>query len=329
MMARVLHIADTSGRVALHRGRQGGLIAALMSLLLIAFPASAFSQQHFDSPEQAVKALVAAAKANDRREVVKILGSEGRDIASSGDEVADDNARLKFVEAYDAESGIVTEGDKATLEIGHVKWPFPIPLVRQNGKWLFDAVAGRQEILARRIGRNERGAIQACLAYVDAQNEYARMNVQQSAVPVYAQRIISRPGKKDGLYWPAKQSEASSPLGELVANATSEGYRQGQRRTPYLGYYYKILKAQGTAAQGGVYDYVVRGKMIGGFALVAYPARYRNSGVMTFIVNHDGVVYQKDLGRDTTKLAARIQTFNPDESWTKVSSESLVSDQVK
>jgi hypothetical protein len=204
------------------------------------------------------------------------------------------------------------------LVIGEEDFPFPIPLVRRGVLWQFDTAAGRREVLYRRIGRNELAAIQACLAYVDAQNEYAEKDRTGTGVGTYAQRIASQPGKKDGLYWPAAQGNDESPLGELVAQATTVGYRIGGGRAPFHGYYFKILTRQGTAAPGGALNYIVRGKMIGGFALVAYPAVYRNSGVMTFIVNHNGVVFQKDLGRHTTRLAERMTSFNPDHSWSKV-----------
>jgi len=206
--------------------------------------------------------------------------------------------------------------DKAVLIIGHEDWPFPIPLVRKDGTWRFDTSAGREEVLYRRIGRNELSAIQACLAYVDAQQEYAERGIAGNGV--YAQRIVSGPGKKDGLYWPAQPSEDDSPLGEFAASAAAEGYRVGQQRAPYHGYYYKVLTRQGPNAAGGALDYIVRGRMIGGFALVAYPAEYRNSGVMTFLVNHRGDVYEKDLGSNTTRIAAGITAFNPDNTWRRV-----------
>jgi len=202
--------------------------------------------------------------------------------------------------------------------IGQEDFPVPIPLVRTEDAWHFDTASGREEILARRIGKNELDAIQSSLAYVDAQNEYAEKDRTGAGANIYAKRIVSRPGKKDGLYWPAAQGEEPSPLGELVAQATARGYRVGGGRTPYNGYYFKVLTKQGAAAPGGEMEYIVHGKMIGGFALVAYPAEYRNSGVMTFIVNHAGIVYQKDLGPATDKLAARMSAFNPDKSWQKV-----------
>jgi Protein of unknown function (DUF2950) len=248
-----------------------------------------------------------------------VLGPDGQDIVSSGDEVADAATRQKFVAAYDAKHQIAMEGDnKAMLVIGQEDFPLPIPLVRKDGLWRFDTAAGREEILFRRVGRDELDAIQSCLAYVDAQNEYAERDRTGAGANTYAQRIISEPGKKDGLYWPTSQGEDASPLGELIAEATAQGYRPGGGRTPFHGYYFKILTKQGPAAPGGELDYIVRGKMIGGFALVAYPAEYRNSGVMTFIVNHTGDVFQKDLGPDTAKFAERITAFNPDRTWKKV-----------
>jgi hypothetical protein len=212
------------------------------------------------------------------------------------------------------------EGDnKAIMVVGQEDYPFPIPLMRKNGMWRFDTAAGREEILSRRIGRNELDAIQASLAYVDAQNEYAEKDRTGAGMNTYAQRIVSQPGKKDGLYWPSPQGGEESPLGELFAQATSQGYQAGGSPTPYHGYYFKVLTRQGPAASGGELDYVVQGKMIGGFALVAYPAEYRNSGVMTFIVNHAGTVYQKDLGPRTASLAEGMKSFNPDRTWQKVS----------
>jgi hypothetical protein len=184
--------------------------------------------------------------------------------------------------------------------------------------WRFDTAAGREEILARRVGKNELDAIQASLAYVDAQNEYADKDRTGAGKGIYAQHFVSSPGKKDGLYWPDTQGNDASPLGEFFAEAAKQGYRVGGGRTPYHGYYYKILAKQGAAAPDGELDYVVRGKMIGGFALVAYPAEYKNSGVMTFIVNHNGQVYQKDLGPHTARLAQRMTSFNPDNTWKKV-----------
>ncbi|MGA9195243.1 MAG: DUF2950 domain-containing protein [Pseudolabrys sp.] len=280
----------------------------------------ASAQQAFKTPDEAASALVSAAKTNDMKAFATVLGPDGDDIVSSGDVVADAATRQKFVAAYDAKHQMTMEGDnKAILIIGQEDFPLPIPLVRKDGMWRFDTAAGREEILARRIGKNELDAIQASLAYVDAQNDYAEKDRTGAGVGTYAQRIISQPGKKDGLYWPTAQGEEASPLGELVAQATAQGYRVGGGRTPFHGYYFKILTEQGPAAAGGELDYVVRGKMIGGFALVAYPAEYGNSGVMTFLVNHAGTVFQKDLGPDTARLAERMTSFNPDKTWQEVS----------
>jgi hypothetical protein len=235
----------------------------------------------------------------------------------SGDEVADREARERFVGAYDTKHNVVVEGEKAFVVVGADDFPLPIPLTRQKAGWKFDAAAGRLEILYRRIGRNELDAIQTCRAYVDAQEEYADKDRTGAGAGVYAQRIVSGPGKKDGLFWPASEGDAS-PLGAFIAQASTEGYKAGEGRTPYHGYYYRILTQQGPNAPGGALNYVVRGKMIGGFALVAYPAEYGNSGVMTFLVNHSGTVYQKDLGDYTGTLVKRMMWFDPDQTWKKV-----------
>jgi hypothetical protein len=295
------------------------LVSLTIAALLCTAVSVASAQQAFKSPDEAASALVSAAKAGDRKAIVIVLGPDGGDIVSSGDEVADAAARQKFIAAYDAKHQIAMEGDsKAIMVIGQEDFPLPIPLVRKDGMWRFDTTAGREEILARRIGKNELDTIQSCLAYVDAQNDYADKDRTGAGKGIYAQRIVSSPGKKDGLYWPDAQGNDPAPLGEFFAEATKQGYRVGGGRTPYHGYYYKILTKQGAPAPDGELEYVVKGKMIGGFALVAYPAAYRNSGVMTFIVSHNGTVYQKDLGPHTARLAERMTSFNPDGSWTKV-----------
>jgi Protein of unknown function (DUF2950) len=293
------------------------LASLTAAMLAFAIASVANAQQSFKTPEEAVDALVSAAKTGDRKAVLTVLGRDGADIVSSGDAIADASARNRVIEAYDAKHQVVMEGtDKAALIIGREDWPFPIPLVRKDNTWRFDTAAGREEILYRRIGRNELSAVQACLAYVDAQQEYAEQGVAGNGV--YAQRIVSRPGKKDGLYWPAQSGADESPLGELAASAAAEGYRVGQQHAPYHGYYYKVLTRQGPNAPGGPLDYIVRGKMIGGFALVAYPAEYRNSGVMTFLVNHQGNVYEKDLGPNTASITTGMTAFNPDKTWRRV-----------
>ena len=295
------------------------LVSMAVVALLCASTSVATAQQAFKTPEEAATALVGAAKSGDMKAITTVLGPDGDDIVSSGDEVADAATRAKFVTAYDAKHTIAMEGDsKAIMVIGPDDFPLPIPIIRKDGQWRFDTAAGREEILFRRIGENELDAIQSALAYVDAQDEYAEKDRTGAGINTYAQRIISQPGKKDGLYWPTSQGEDPSPLGELIAEATKQGYRVGGGRTPFHGYYFKILTRQGPAAPGGEADYVVNGKMIGGFALVAYPAEYRNSGVMTFIVNHAGSVFQKDLGPNTAQLAERMTSFNPDKSWQAV-----------
>jgi hypothetical protein len=295
------------------------MLTSLAASMIVASASIAAAQQAYKTPEAAVDALVATAKSGDQKEALVVLGRDGKDIISSGDKVSDDAARQRFVASYDAKHQIAMEGDnKAVLVIGDNDYPFPIPLVRKNGQWSFDTEAGRREILYRRIGHNELDAIQTCLAFVDAQDEYAEKDRTGTGTGVYAERFISQPGKKDGLYWPTAQGEEESPLGELFAAASRQGYRAGEGRSPYHGYYYKILTRQGPAAVGGTADYVVNGKMIGGFALVAYPAEYRNSGVMTFLVNHNGTVFQKDLGPKTAELAEAMTSYNPDPTWKKV-----------
>lgn len=286
----------------------GFLALALMS------PA-ALAQQSFSTPEDAAAALAAAVKSGPRN-ILKVLGGAADDIVSSGDEVADDDIRQRFLSMYDARHAVKVEGNKkATLVLGPDDFPFPIPLVNTKTGWEFDTAAGRTEVLYRRIGRNELDAIQTCLAFVDAQNEYADKDRGDGA-GVYAQRIASTAGKKDGLFW--RDDADPSPLGALAAQASAEGYKAGEQPSPYHGYYFRILKGQGSDAPGGALNYVVKGKMIGGFALIAWPAEYGNSGVMTFLVNHAGTVYQKDLGKRTEFIAQRTTLFDPDQTWKKV-----------
>jgi hypothetical protein len=290
-------------------------VAAIMVLALLTSVSSA--QQSFSSPEDAAAALASAVKAGTKRAILKVLGNDAEDIVESGDDVADAETRQRFLSTYDAKHSIKAEGNKkATLILGADEFPFPIPLVNNKSGWEFDPDAGRIEILYRRIGRNELDAIQTSLAFVDAQDEYAGKDRTGNGAGVYAQRIVSNPGKKDGLFW--RDDRDPSPLGELAAQASAEGYKVGERAAPYHGYYFRILKGQGSDAPGGAFNYVVRGKMIGGFALIAYPAEYGNSGVMTFMVNHAGTVYQKDLGKRTEGIAKRIYLFDPDQTWKKV-----------
>jgi len=297
----------------------------LMSGLLIAVtfgtcPGVPQDQDTFASPDEAVKALVDALKAFDAKALSAIFGPGSKDVISSGDPIADKTANERFINLYAQKNKLEeTDANKVVLYLGNKEWPFPIPIVKKDAVWQFDTNEGREEILARRIGRNELSVIQICLAYVDAQREYALKD--RDGLLAYAQKFVSDSGKKDGLYWEAKEGDEQSPLGPLVAAAQEQGYtgrQSGDKPVPYHGYYYRILKAQGKHARGGSYDYVIKGKMIGGFALVAYPARYGSSGIMTFIVNHDGVVYQKDLGENSEKAALGMKLFNPDSTWEKV-----------
>jgi hypothetical protein len=286
--------------------------------------AVAVKQKVFASPEDAVQALIAALKANDLKAMLAILGSDARPLIVTGDPAADRQERERVVRDYDASHSLVMSSEtKAVLQIGEDDWPLPIPLVKDAAGWRFDTPAGKEEILNRRIGRNELAAIEVCRAYVEAQREYYLQNPQHDALHHYAQRLLSSKGKRDGLYWPTKAGEEPSPLGPLIARAQGRGYVKARdtagRLLPYYGYYYRIITAQGSHAPGGAYDYVVRNRMIGGFALVAYPANWGNSGVMTFMVNHDGAVYQKDLGPDTAAAAHAITRFDPDSTWTRLS----------
>jgi hypothetical protein len=284
-----------------------------------AISASAPAPESFGSPEQAVAALVAAARANDAAELIRIFGPTGTELVSSGDNVADRDARARFVARYAAQQQILRDSaNKATLAVGAEEWPFPIPLVREGGLWHFDPAAGAQEILDRRIGRNELNAMEVCRNYVRAQREYAADLELEKLPAEYAQKFVSSPGRHDGLYWPTGPGEKLSPIGPQMAHARAEGYgtaEAGGPHEPYHGYYYRILMRQGPSAPGGARDYINNGHMTGGFALLASPAKYGNSGVMTFVVNQAGIVFQKDLGPDTASVAGAMTMFDPDQTW--------------
>jgi hypothetical protein len=307
--------------------RCGAILLAVAFLALVVCgpsPAATVKQRTFASPEDAVKAMVEALKSNDVKALEAIFGPGSQDLVTSGDPVADQAGRERFLQLYAEKNRLEQTPDKAVLYVGNEGWPSPIPIVKAGTVWRFDAKEGTEEILARRIGKNELSAIQFCLAYVDAQREYALKDRDANGLLEYAQKFKSDPGKKNGLYWEAKEGEPESPLGPLAAAAQKQGYTfKGNKPTPYLGYYYRILKGQGKDAPDGAYDYVVKGKMIGGFALVAYPAKYGSSGIMTFIVNQDGVVYQKNLGSDTEKAAQAMKLFDPDRTWKKVEGKDL------
>lgn len=296
--------------------------ALIAASFVLAAPASSLAEsgigRTFASAEQAVDALMAAVKGGNADEIVEVLGPDGRDLADSGDPVADKATREKFESAYEKAHKIEQHGDaRSILIIGEDEFPFPIPIISEGGVWRFDTDAGAEEILARRIGENELAAVQSALAYVDAQREYAEVDHDGKGVQ-YARKFVSSDGQKDGLFWPTSEGEPESPLGPLVVNARIEGYAaQSGEPEPFHGYFFRILTSQGGDASGGAQDYVVGDRMIGGFALIAVPADYDNSGIMTFIVDQDGVVFQKDLGPETQSEAAKIQEFNPDSSWTK------------
>src|SRR5690349_12397037 len=279
--------------------------------------------QDFDSPEAAATALIEAAKADGNGALIKVLGKEGKTLVDSGDEVADKNARALFVERYTAANSLdKSEPDFVKLEVGEDKWPFPVPIISEGGKWHFDTPTGVDEVINRRVGANELATIQSCLAYADAQNEFYMRNPEGSPMQHYASRLIATEGKKDGLYWPASANEEQSPLGEGFAAARAEGYEPkdgSMKGVPFHGYIYRLLTKQGANAHGGAYNYLVNDQLLGGFAAVAFPAEYGNSGVMTFMVNHDGVVFSKDLGPDTAKLAMAIDSFDPGSDWKKES----------
>jgi hypothetical protein len=303
------------------------LLGTILSLTLIAMApvaqAATAAQKRFASPEAGITALVEAVKANDQPMLGGILGPHGKKLISSGDRVADQQSREAFIKAYSEANKLVFEGEtQAVLVIGQDEWPMPIPLVKSPAGWRFDTPQGEKEILTRRIGRNELAAIQVCLAIVDAAHEYAALDVDGDRIPEYAPQFVSTPGKHDGLYWQTKAKEPPSPLGPLLAAATREGYTDSVSKplAPYHGYVYRILTKQGGNAPGGEQDYLIKGHMIGGFAVIAYPARYGVSGVMSFMVNQDGVVYEQNLGKNTTAIASKMTTFNPDASWRQTAS---------
>jgi len=277
------------------------------------------AQKRFSTAEEAVQTVIKAAKANNKTELLSIFGSGAEDLFSSGDKVADRRARQLILVALNEKWSLASQGPNAkTLVIGNEEWPYPIPLVKDKTGWRFDTAAGREEILYRRIGRNELNTMKTCLIYVKAQKEYAQKGHDGKAAELFAQKLSSEPGKQDGLFWKSGPGEELSPLGGFAAQASSEGYsRSDSGPTPFHGYVFRLLKAQGPAAPGGAKNYVSNGEMKDGFALVAYPAEYRNSGVMTFIVNQDGIVYEKDLGEQTAQAASKITEYNPDKSWQK------------
>jgi hypothetical protein len=282
-------------------------------------PPTSYSQT-FSSPENAVEVFIKALTTGDQQVLSALFGPKSVSQFSSGDAVRDRADREAFLNAYRTRNFLEKKGpDRVILHVGNEDWPFPLPLVKQGKGWAFASEEGWEELQNRRIGRNELRVIETMEAYVAAQREYAGKDLMGSGSHAYAQKILSTPGKKDGLYWPAKEGEAESPMGPLAAMAAREGYSGKTSGTaPFQGYYFRILTAQGESASGGAYDYVVKGNMILGFGLIAYPAKYGSSGIMTFIVNQQGVIYQQDFGKNTTEVAEAIQTYNPDQMWQKV-----------
>ena len=292
-------------------------LATIAVLLGLGGPPGAMAQQTgqkvFGTAQQAADALVTAAEHNDEPALLALLGQDGKQIVHSGDRTEDAQGRADFVAAYRQMHRLVTEPDgQVTLYVGAKNWPVPIPLAHKGHEWYFDTAAGQKEILYRRVGRNELSAIRVCQALVTAEKEYRR-----GRPDTYAMKILSDPGQRNGLYWEVQAGEPQSPIGPLVASAEAEGYNApvAHAHTPYRGYHFRILTQQGSHAAGGAHGYVVDGKMTEGFAILAYPARYRSSGVMTFIVGTDGVVLQKDLGPQTEHLARALQAYDPDPSW--------------
>jgi len=295
------------------------LICAIVSLLVVGSLAAQQSapsaqQKSFSTPKEAVSALIQAASSYDVAELTAIFGPDGKDLVSSADPVQSKNAATAFAAKASEKQEITPDPkhpNREILSVGNDDWPMPIPLAkRADGKWYFDSKVGRNEVLLRRIGGNELDAIQICRGYVEAQRKYAEE--AHDGINQYAQKIISTPGKQDGLYWVSADGTPGGPISEGIARAIQEGYT---KKGPYHGYYFKILKGQGPAAHLGRLDYVIQGVMIGGFALIAAPAEYRVTGVKTFIVNQDGVVYEKDLGPDTLNTAKGIELYNPDKTW--------------
>jgi hypothetical protein len=277
-------------------------------------------QSFYDTPDGAVDALVAANRKGDKQALLDILGPQAEKLIYSGDPVADRDAQEKFIAAYDAGHRLETAGDdKDVLVVGLRQWPVPLPVVRTERGWRFDTVAGEQSIIDRRIGRNELNVINVCRAYVEAQRDYAAWHKKKYGYAAYAQRLTSTQGHKDGLYWPTAPDEDQSPFGPLMAEAQADGYDYiAGPRTPYHGYIFRVLRRQGPAASGGERDYVVNGHMTRGFALIASPAMYGNSGIKSFIVNQNGIVHERDLGRETPSLVAGIDSYDPSDEWQTV-----------
>jgi Protein of unknown function (DUF2950) len=307
---------DRNGIIRASLLRVVGVAVLLTGIFPICSMAQQEGQKTFPTAQAASQALVDAAKSNDENAMLQVLGPDGKDIISSGDDVEDAQNRSNFVMRYQEMHRLMKEPNgTTTLYVGSHNWPLPIPLVEKNGMWYFDSATAKMEILYRRVGRNEISTIRTSLELVAAEKEYAASHNGE-----YAQKIFSDPGQQNGLYWKADNGQPQSPIGPLVASAVAEGYaskKEGAAATPYRGYLYGVLTEQGPHAPGGAKNYIVDGKMTGGFAFIAFPAEYKSSGVMTFVICEDGVVYRKDLGPNTAKIAKAMKSFDPNPSWKK------------
>ena len=309
-------VSKKSHRAIIYKIASVAALTAGIALLQIPAAAQQPGQKTFSSAAEASKALVAAVKADDQSDLVKILGPGSKDIISSGDPIQDKNTHAVFVQKYEQMHRLVVEPDgKTTLYVGAENWPTPIPLAHKGGAWYFDTPAGKQEILYRRIGKNELTVIQVCRELVDAEKEYYGQPQDGGSVNQYAEKLYSDPGKHNGLYWETSGGESNSPIGPLVASASAAGYPADLQPQPFQGYYFRILTAKKTPH--GVESFIVDGKMTRGFAILAYPAEYRSSGVMTFLVDQDGIVYEKDLGPRTARIAKSLKQYDRDASWRK------------
>jgi hypothetical protein len=296
------------------------IAVAVGSAILIAAAAPQDAEKNFATPDDAVAALIAAVNGHDLTALQNIFGPEFADITSAEPAQAEEELKQFSAKLNESHQLIKESETRSELEVGDNHWPFPVPMVEAGGRWFFDTKAGKQEIIDRRIGRNELGALESVRAYAEAQREYASRDRDGDGVLEYAQKFMSSPGMKDGLYWPEDLDGELSPIGPLIAAAQSQGYLKNLPESPatpqpFRGYCFRILTRQGKSAPGGEYDYIINGNMIGGFALVAYPAAHGESGIMTFIVNQQGRVYQKNLGPDTEKLAEKMTTYDPDNTW--------------
>lgn len=303
----------------MHRLSASVVLMAGTFLLQSSAHAAAPDGKGFPSADAAAQALVRAAKSGNVAGIIEILGPSAKSIVVTRDSVADCKTRREFVARANQKMRLVPAHGKQnakTLLVGQDEWPMPIPIVEMNGQWYFDTAQGKDEILNRRIGSNELDAIDVCRGFVEAESNYAEQNRTPDNLPIYAQKILSSPGQRDGLYWAADGDDDESPMGEIIARAMAQGYTN--KHEPYHGYYFKVLTAQGRDVAGGETSYVDDGVMTKGFALIAWPSNYGSTGIMTFVVDKSGIVYQKDLGKKTGEIASSYTTYNPDQTWTPV-----------